>query len=140
MKPPARPRHHRISRQDDECHARSRPVPGRYRPDRRPVVWFAAELAAFDAACDRRTPVYWKEDQVEFILRSPHVVGEKDGTPVEVTDYTELRFSVRPTQFDPGAKCDDGIPQEMWRLSQPDGFGNIELENVPVPDPGPREF
>jgi hypothetical protein len=37
--------------------------------------------------------VYWKEDQTEFILRKPHLVGLKDGQPVAVTDYTELRFA-----------------------------------------------
>ena len=35
--------------------------------------------------------VYWTFDQAEFVLRVPHVVGEKDGQPVEVTDYSEIR-------------------------------------------------
>jgi hypothetical protein len=34
--------------------------------------------------------VYWTSDKAEFVLRKPHVVGERDGQPVEVTDYTEV--------------------------------------------------
>jgi len=34
--------------------------------------------------------VYWTFDRAEFVLRKPHVVGERDGQPVEVTDYTEI--------------------------------------------------
>ncbi len=37
--------------------------------------------------------VYWTFDRAEFVLRKPHVVGEKDGQPVEITDYTEIRIA-----------------------------------------------
>jgi L-iditol 2-dehydrogenase len=32
------------------------------------------------------------------------------------------------------------IPQEMWRVVKPEGFGNIEIEKAAVPVPGPREI
>jgi hypothetical protein len=34
--------------------------------------------------------VYWTFDKAEFVLRAPHVVGERDGRNVEVTDYTQI--------------------------------------------------
>lgn len=34
--------------------------------------------------------VYWTFDKAEFVLRKPHVIGQQDGQPVEVTDYTEI--------------------------------------------------
>jgi hypothetical protein len=37
--------------------------------------------------------VYCTHDRAEFILRMPHVVGERDGQPVRVTDYSEIRFT-----------------------------------------------
>ena len=42
------------------------------------LVWFAMAHI-----------VYWTFDRTEFVLRKPHVVGERDGQPVEVTDYSE---------------------------------------------------
>ena len=70
--------------------------PDRFQVDTGPIVvpLFDSNAAEpFERLAIAHT-VYWKEDQIEFILRKPHVVGEKDGKPVEVTDYTELRFSV----------------------------------------------
>jgi len=37
--------------------------------------------------------VYCTFDRAEFILRVPHEVGERNGQPVCVTDYSEIRFS-----------------------------------------------
>ena len=37
--------------------------------------------------------VYCSFDRAEFILRRPHVVGERDQQPVSVTDYSEVRFA-----------------------------------------------
>lgn len=37
--------------------------------------------------------VYCTFDRAEFILRRPHVVGERDGQPVSVTDYSEVVFT-----------------------------------------------
>lgn len=34
--------------------------------------------------------VYWTRDKAEFVLRRPHQVGERDGAPIEVTDYTAI--------------------------------------------------
>ena len=44
--------------------------------------------------------VYHRYDRAEFILRRPHQVGERDGQPVLVTDYTEtVTLSVRNELF-----------------------------------------
>lgn len=37
--------------------------------------------------------VYCELDRAELILRVPHTVGERDGQPLEVTDYSEIMFS-----------------------------------------------
>lgn len=37
--------------------------------------------------------VYCSFDRSEFILRRPHVVGERDQQPVSVTDYSEVIFA-----------------------------------------------
>lgn len=37
--------------------------------------------------------VYCDLNRAEFILRTPHVVGECEGQPVRVTDYSEICFS-----------------------------------------------
>jgi hypothetical protein len=36
--------------------------------------------------------VYFTPDYAEFVLRRPHVVGEKEEAPVQVTDYSEIRI------------------------------------------------
>lgn len=68
--------------------------PDRYQVDTGPIIVPLFDSTASDPL-ERFAiahAVYWQDDRVEFILRKPHVVGEKDGTAVEVTDYTELRF------------------------------------------------
>lgn len=69
--------------------------PDRFQVDTGPIIVPLFESTASDPM-ERFAvahAVYWQEDRVEFILRKPHVVGEKDGQAVAVTDYTELRFS-----------------------------------------------
>ncbi|MCC6705875.1 MAG: hypothetical protein IT334_13435, partial [Thermomicrobiales bacterium] len=48
----------------------------------------AEPIARFDVA----HVVYFTNDYAEFVLRRPHVVGERDGAPVQVTDYSEIRI------------------------------------------------
>jgi hypothetical protein len=43
--------------------------------------------------------VYWTLDYAEFVLRRPHVVGERDGAPVEVTDYSEIRIETAENEI-----------------------------------------
>ncbi len=43
--------------------------------------------------------VYCAEDRAEFILRRPHDVGQRDGRPVQVTDYSELRFETADNEI-----------------------------------------
>jgi hypothetical protein len=68
--------------------------PMSFQVDTGPILvprWDAASIAAplrFDVA----HAVYWKRDRAEFVLRRPHTVGEGSAGPVQVTDYSELRF------------------------------------------------
>lgn len=67
--------------------------PDHFQVDTGPVIvpLFDAVAASPIARFAIAHVVYWTFDQAEFVLRVPHVVGEKDGQPVEVTDYSEIR-------------------------------------------------
>lgn len=43
--------------------------------------------------------VYWTFDKAEFVLRVPHVVSDRDGQPVKVTDYREIRIMAAENQI-----------------------------------------
>jgi hypothetical protein len=68
--------------------------PMSFQVDTGPILvprWDAGELTAplrFDVA----HAVYWQRSRAEFILRRPHTVGEGSDGPIQVTDYSELRF------------------------------------------------
>jgi hypothetical protein len=68
--------------------------PMSFQVDTGPILiprWDAGDLAAplrFDVA----HAVYWQRDRSEFVLRRPHDVGEGSEAPIQVTDYSELRF------------------------------------------------
>lgn len=68
--------------------------PANFQVDTGPILvprWDAVDLPAplrFDVA----HVVYWKRDHAEFVLRRPHEVGSSERGPIEVTDYSELRF------------------------------------------------
>jgi hypothetical protein len=68
--------------------------PANFQVDTGPILvprWDAGNLPAplrFDVA----HIVYWKRDRAEFVLRRPHAVGSGEHAPIEVTDYSELRF------------------------------------------------
>jgi hypothetical protein len=73
-----------------------RKAPMSFQVDTGPILvprWDAAGVAAalrFDVA----HTVYWKRDRAEFVLRRPHSVGEGASGPIQVTDYSELRFDI----------------------------------------------
>lgn len=68
--------------------------PANFQVDTGPILvprWDVRELPAalrFEVA----HTVYWKRDQVEFVLRRPHAVAENELGPIQVTDYSKLRF------------------------------------------------
>ncbi len=68
--------------------------PANFQVDTGPILvprWDAADRPAplrFDVA----HVVYWQRDRAEFVLRRSMTVGSNDGEPVQVTDYSELRF------------------------------------------------
>ena len=67
--------------------------PPRFQVDTGPLVvpGADADLTTFLATCDIAHVVYHGFDQAEFILRRPIRVGARDGQPVAVTDYSEIR-------------------------------------------------
>jgi len=68
--------------------------PANFQVDTGPILvprWDAGDRPAalrFDVA----HVVYWKRDRAEFVLRRPMTVGSSEDGPVQVTDYSELRF------------------------------------------------
>lgn len=68
--------------------------PANYQVDTGPILiprWDVVDQPAvlrFDVA----HVVYWQNDRAEFVLRRPHTVGVGEVGPIQVTDYSELRF------------------------------------------------
>lgn len=68
--------------------------PANFQVDTGPLLvprWDCADKPAplrFDVA----HVVYWKRDRAEFVLRRPMTIAAGDEGPVQVTDYSELRF------------------------------------------------
>lgn len=66
--------------------------PARFQVDTGPVLVpdFGSEAQHAIERHDIAHVVYHQRNQAEFVLRRPHQVGERDGQPVSVTDYTEI--------------------------------------------------
>jgi hypothetical protein len=69
--------------------------PDRFQVDTGPLIvpLFESDAAEPIARFAIAHVVYWTFDTAEFVLRRPQTVGERDGQPVEVTDYTEIRIT-----------------------------------------------
>lgn len=68
--------------------------PASFQVDTGPVLvprWDASDVAG-PLRFDMAHVVYWQRDRAEFVLRRPHSVGEGREGPIQVTDYSELRF------------------------------------------------
>lgn len=68
--------------------------PDRFQVDTGPLIVPRFDLDGVDPIVrfDVAHVVYFTSDYAEFVLRRPHVVGERGGEPVRVTDYSEIRI------------------------------------------------